>query len=83
MKTDNDFKIGDWVTRDCECGTGDGIADELSINTAYKVINEIEGYLILQYFLAPVNPVYLRESTKKEIDESIARDKKYANHCNI
>lgn len=76
MKSDSHFEIGMWVTCNCDFGKADGIADELSINTAYEIIDKLaNGYLMLRYFILPVNPIYLRESTQKETDESIKKYK--------
>lgn len=82
MKANNNFKVGEWVTGNCDWGKADGIADELSVNTAYEVIGKMEnGFLMLRYFILPVNPIYLRASTKKEINESIEKYSKLCKNC--
>jgi len=66
--TPNAFKIGDWVISIAEWGKADGIADELSINTPYLVYGIKENrFLNLLNFSEPVNPIYLRIATPKEI----------------
>ncbi len=74
IEMDNMFTMGDWVTGIAEWGKADGVADELSVNRAYLVTGiEKNGFLRLLCFMLPVDPIYLRCSTAREITETKLR----------
>jgi hypothetical protein len=65
------FTMGDFVTRNVEWGKADGIADQLSVNTAYLVIGiKKNGFLRLLDFTVGVDPQYLRMALAREIVET-------------
>ena len=68
MDPNHKFTTGDWVTaEDFSYGSGDGIADELSVNRAYLVVGVYKnGCLKLLNFIGMVDPQCVRMSTARE-----------------
>ena len=71
MTPEETFTMGDFVAGQADWGKADGVADHLTVNSAYLIIGMYKnGFVRLLEFTEPVDPQYLRMATAREITDT-------------